>query len=208
MLYKTQKYYDYLEVFGHPDCPTCVLLSKWRSSYIDTFLYECVNDRSMRKRIRETGGFCKEHALAMMKKGDPLGHSVIYTTLIDEYIEAMNKKMKQGCLMCDLEVLHEQILLKSFIDSFINSDEFAQKFADTKSCICRPHLKQMKKLTRNKNIISKLDAVQIENLKYAKCCLDEIIRKHDYRYNKEQLTKEEEIAWKRAVKLMSGILDD
>lgn len=208
MLYKTQKYFDYLEVFQYPDCPTCILLSRWRSSYIDTFLYECVNDRSMRKRIRETGGFCKDHSLAMMKKGDPLGHSIIYATLIDEYIDEMNKNMKKGCLMCDLEKLHEQILLKSFIDSFINSEEFAQKFADTKSCICRPHLKQMKKLTRNKDIISKLDTVQIENLKYAKGCLDEIIRKHDYRYNKEQLTKEEEIAWKRAVKLMSGILND
>lgn len=208
MLYKTQKYFDLLEAFEEYDCPICLLLSKWRSTYIDTFLYECVNDRSMRRRIRETGGFCKSHAISMLKKGDPLGHSIIYKSLIEEYKEAPDKKMKSGCLMCDLEEKHENILLNCFIDSFENSEEFVNKFKGTKTCVCRPHLKAIKKRTRNKKLIESLNEAQFNNLDHAKVCLDEIIRKHDWRFNNEQLTKEEEIAWKRAVKLMSGIIEE
>lgn len=207
MLYKTQKYFDYLENFESAKCPVCSLIEKWRSSYIETFLYECVNDRSMRKRIRETGGFCRDHARAMLKKGDPLGHSIIYTALIDEYIEAPDKKMKKGCLMCDLEEKHLDMLLRNFMDSFANSDEFRNKFSEKKACVCRPHLKGMKTLKKGrdvKTVIEMLNKVQFENLRKAQKCLDEIIRKHDYRFNGEQLTDEEKEAWQNAVRLMIG----
>ena len=210
MLYKTQKYYDFLTLFQEEDdCPVCVMLKKWRTAFIETFLYECVNDRPMRKRIRETGGFCKLHAKAMMDAGDPLGHSVIYTTLIDEYLEKPDARKKKGCLICDLEDEQERIALKAFLDFFRESDEFVQSFSDNGTCICRPHLLKMKKLTRkDKDLIRKLDKVQAENLRAAQVCIDEIIRKHDYRYALEQLTEQENKAWKRAVKLMAGILDD
>lgn len=209
MLYKTQKYYDFLKLFEDTDdCPVCVMLKEWRTAFIETFLYECVNDRPMRKRIRETGGFCKLHAREMMKAGDPLGHSVIYTTLIDEYLAKTTAKKKKGCLMCDLEDEQERIALKAFLDFFRESDEFVKSFSDNGTCICRPHLLKMKKLTRkDKDLIAKLDKVQEENLRSAQACLDEIIRKHDYRYAFEQLTEQENKAWKRAVKLMAGILE-
>ena len=63
-------------------------------------------------------------------------------------------------------------------------------------------LKQMFK--KNKTEISALYDVQIANLEAAKEHLDEIIRKHDYRFIDEKLTDDERLAWQRAVKLMVG----
>lgn len=206
MLYKTNKFYEYLELFKEQDCPVCLMMEEWQSKFLDEFFYECVNDRTMRKRIMETGGFCKKHAKAMIKKGDPLGHSIIYTVLIDDYIKNPDAKKKEGCLVCDLEKDSLKRSLSGFLNFFGESEEFAKAFKETKTCICRPHLKEMKKMTRNKDLISKLTQVQNENLEHAKHCLDEIIRKHDYHYTDEKLTDEERLAWQRAVKLMSGIL--
>ena len=206
MLYKTNQYYEYMELFKKDDCPVCLIMDEWLDNFLEEFLYECVNDRSMRRRIMETGGFCPKHAKAMMGKGDPLGHSIIYTVLIDDYIKNPDAKKKEGCLVCDLEIDAERRSLNAFLNFFGESEEFSNAFRETKTCICRPHLKKMKKLTRNKDLIKKLSDVQNENLTHAKGCLDEIIRKHDYHYTDEQLTDEERLAWQRAVKLMSGVL--
>ena len=65
----------------------------------------------------------------------------------------------------------------------------------------------MKKMTKDKVLIKKLLDVQMGNLSVAKKHLDEIIRKHDYHFTDEKLTDDERVAWKRAVKLMTGITD-
>ncbi|MBQ3004428.1 MAG: hypothetical protein IJD88_00710 [Clostridia bacterium] len=205
MLYKTQKYYDFLDYFEFDDCPICRMHKNWLDEFIDAFLYECVNDRKMRKRIMETGGFCPSHARAMLAQGDPLAHSIIYSVLIDDYLEKPNAKKKDGCLICDLEKDAIVRILKAFLDFFEESEEFVNKFSEKGCCICRPHLKALKTMTRNKELINKLDVIQEDNLKTANIHLKEIIRKHDYRYKGEQLNEEEKRAWKRAVHLMAGI---
>ena len=205
MLYKTQKYYDYLEYFEEEDCPICIMHKKWLNKFIDNFFYECVNDRRMRKIIRDYGGFCKEHAIAMLNHGDPLGHSIIYADLIKDYLENSDKKKKQGCLVCDLEAEANESFLKAFLEFFNNSEEFVEKFDKTNTCLCKPHLKALKTMTKDKALIEKLDTVQKKNLAHALECLEEIQRKFDYRFTDEALTQEERTAWQRAVKLMAGI---
>ena len=205
MLYKTQKYYDFLDYFEYDDCPVCRMHRNWLDEFIDAFLYEGVNDRKMRRRIMETGGFCPAHAKAMQEQGDPLAHSIIYSVLIEDYLEKPDAKKKPGCLICDMEKDAVIRILKAFLDFYEQSEEFANKFSERRCCICRPHLKALKGITKNKELIKKLDSVQEENLKAANLHLKEIIRKHDYRFNGEQLTEEEKRAWKRAVHLMTGI---
>lgn len=202
---KTQKYYDFMELFEQDDCPICLMRQKWAHEFIDAFLYEGVNDKSFRKIIRENGGFCRRHAYDMMAQGDPLAHAILYSDLIGDYLKDIDKKKKKGCLICDKEKEADAIMYRAFMDYFTQDADFKQKFADTKSCICKPHLKELKDMFRkNKDMIQGLYEVQIENLKTAKDHLDEIMRKHDYRYSHEPLTEEERLAWQRAVKLMVG----
>lgn len=202
---KTQKYYDFMDFFDKDDCPICLMRKKWAHEFVDAFLYEGVNDRSFRKIIRDNGGFCRRHAYDMMAQGDPLAHSILYSDLIGDYLKNIDAKKKKGCLMCDKEQEADKIMYRAFMEYFINDEPFRQKIADTKCCICRPHLKELKDVFgRNKNALKDLYAVQIDNLTRAKEHLDEIVRKHDYRYTDEPLTEPERLAWKRAVKLMVG----
>lgn len=202
---KTQKYYDFLDIFELHDCPICLMRQKWASEFIDIFLYEGVNDKGFRKIIKSNGGFCRRHAYDMMAHGDPLAHSILYSDLIGDYLEDIDKKKKQGCLMCSKEKEADKVMYQAFMEYFTQDEAFYKKFSDTKSCICRPHLKELKKMfKKNKTQINGLYEVQIENLKIAKEHLDEIVRKHDYRFKNEQLTDDERLAWQRAVKLMVG----
>ncbi len=202
---KTQKYYDFMELFEQSDCPICLMRQKWAHEFIDAFLYEGVNDKQFRKIIRDNGGICRRHAYDMMEQGDPLAHAILYSDLIGDYLQNIDKKKKNGCLICSKEEEADKIMYRSFMTYFTQDTAFKQKFADTKSCICRPHLKELKAMfKKNKDMIDGLYAVQIENLKAVKTHLDEIVRKHDYRYAHEKLTDEESVAWKRAVKLMVG----
>lgn len=218
MLHKTQKYYDLLDLFEQENCPLCVLKEKWVSDFIETFLYEGVNDRKMRKKIQANGGFCYDHAHAMMSHGDPLAHGILYSVLIDEYISSPSfaepakqsflKKVKQEeteCLICELERNADISTVRMFLDFFENSPEFVDKFSETKTCLCKPHTDILKTVTKNKELIQKVTEIQKENLLYLKGCLDEIVRKHDYRYKGEELTPEERLAWQRAVRLMVGL---
>lgn len=202
---KTQKYYDFLDLFEQDDCPLCLMREKWANEFIDAFLYEGVNDKNFRKIIRDNGGICRRHAYDMMAQGDPLAHAILYNDLIGDYLKNIDQKKKKGCLVCSKEEEADTIMYKTFMEYFSEDKDFYNKFAETKSCICRPHLKELKSMfKKNKALIDGLYEVQIENLKVAKEHLEEIMRKHDYRYNNEQLTEDERLAWKRAVKLMVG----
>lgn len=204
-LYKTKKYDDFMGLFSQGDCPICLMRKNWLEEFIDAFLYEGVNDRKMRKRIKENGGICPRHAHAMMEQGDPLAHAIIYSDLIEDYLKDLDGKKKAGCLVCDLERQSDEVILKSFLDFFQNSLEFSERFSQTGACICRPHLKQLKCMTRNKVLIQDLYRIQTQNLERTRQCLEEIKRKTDYRFSREALTEEEKTAWQRAVKLMVGL---
>ena len=202
---KTQKYYDFMDLFEQDDCPICLMRQKWADEFIDAFLYEGVNDRNFRKIIRDNGGMCRKHAYDMMAQGDPLAHSILYSDLIGTYLKNIDAKNKPGCLVCSKEVEADEVTYRAFMEYFSCDEAFYNKFADTKSCICRPHLKELKiRFKKNKTLLDGLYEVQIKNLEVAKEHLDEIVRKHDYRYAGEALTDEEKLAWQRAVKLMVG----
>ena len=202
---KTQKYYDFMDMFENDECPICQMRQKWAHEFIDAFLYEGVNDKNFRKIIRDNGGFCRKHAYDMMSQGDPLAHAILYSDLIGDYLKDIDKKKKKGCLVCSKEQEADEIMYRAFMEYFSGDKDFYNKFSETKSVICKPHLKELKKMFRkNKAQIDGLYEVQIENLKIAKGHLDEIMRKHDYRYKNEPLTDDERLAWQRAVKLMAG----
>ena len=202
---KTQKYYDFMDMFENDDCPICQMRQKWAHDFIDAFLYEGVNDKGFRKSIRENGGVCRRHAYNMMEQGDPLAHAILYSDLIGDYLKDIDKKKKPGCFICEKEKDADEIMYRAFMTYFTTDADFYNKFAETKSCICKPHLKELKQMfKKNKTEISALYDVQIANLEAAKEHLDEIIRKHDYRFIDEKLTDDERLAWQRAVKLMVG----
>ena len=82
-------YYNLRDAMTKPGCPICRLVSDAVARYLETFLYENINDPGMRADLRRSNGFCPEHAELLREHGDPLGHAIIYGDLVDHVLELL-----------------------------------------------------------------------------------------------------------------------
>lgn len=69
----TQLYFDLLDAMRLDGCPICRLRQRALERYVDTLLYERVNDGRLRARLRRSCGFCHEHAWALRRHGASVG---------------------------------------------------------------------------------------------------------------------------------------
>jgi hypothetical protein len=76
--------FDLLDACREPDCPVCRLEQKTVERYLDNQFYENVNSPDLREWLRNSLGFCHEHAwLAIDKRlGDALGFAIIYNDIL------------------------------------------------------------------------------------------------------------------------------
>ncbi|MEW6105743.1 MAG: DUF6062 family protein [Bacillota bacterium] len=89
-------YYNLRDAMAKPGCPICRLVSDAVARYLETFLYENVNDPGMRADLRRSNGFCPDHAGLLREHGDPLGHAIIYGDLVDHVLESLEGLLR-GC---------------------------------------------------------------------------------------------------------------
>jgi len=79
-------YHDLLDDLRHPGCPVCLGANRAAWRYIDGLLWELVNDPGVRARLRESHGFCREHALLVLdiglEQGNALGIAILYEDLL------------------------------------------------------------------------------------------------------------------------------
>lgn len=86
---KHMAYYNLRDALAKPGCPICRLVSDAVAHYLETLLYENVNDPGIRADLRRSNGFCPHHAGLLRDHGDPLGHAIIYGDLIDHVLESL-----------------------------------------------------------------------------------------------------------------------
>ena len=199
-------WHELYERLTDDQCPICRLMLDRISQHMDSFLYESVTDRDLRKTIREERGFCNFHAHMLLKKGDPLAHALVYADLIGEAAHHLqSKKAKpayqhhEGCIFCKQANDAETRYLSVFADGFGKKD-FATQY--TKSgLMCVPHLELIRNQKHKANVAV---IIQITLQKYEMLLshLSELRRKHDYRFNREPWTDEEKAAWSSAVDVL------
>jgi hypothetical protein len=83
-----------LEACRAPGCPVCRLEGGAVERYINNQFYESVNSVAWREGLRQSLGFCHEHAwLAVNRRlGDALGFSIIYRDLINSIRRQLNER--------------------------------------------------------------------------------------------------------------------
>lgn len=75
---KSPTYFTLLEAFGKRGCPVCRLMEEYSLSYLDSLLYEQVNDVGIRRKLRGARGFCNWHAWQARRiAASALGVSII-----------------------------------------------------------------------------------------------------------------------------------
>jgi hypothetical protein len=82
--------YDVIEACADPGCPLCRVALRWGGRFMAAILYEEVTDPHTRGRLKDSFGFCREHAWQASEVGGTLlGISIIYRGLLGQIDRAL-----------------------------------------------------------------------------------------------------------------------
>lgn len=215
-------------------CPICVLSLRSVDRYLDTLLYESVNDPGIRREIRDARGFCNTHAAMLARKKDILGLAIIHRDLVRTVLGALEQARFRPSLRVTLarvsgldrnalypgvdelaESLSSQRLCpacayqRRMEEVFINTllrhlDDPAIRGPLEEVGLCLPHFRHALSHVHDTTTFQTLVDIERSALRRLAHELDELVRKHDYRFA-DEAREEEADAWLRALRLISGM---
>ena len=227
---KFLSYFDLWDAFQEPGCPICTLLERCSFNYLDSLLYERVNDVGTRIKLRESLGFCNWHAWKCLEVSNcSLGLGIIYDDILGR-IEERLKKVKnffpfripflgklfgrkktahqppyvgpnQRCLVCAHIQFFENIYLSILLD-FMGEEDFERQFSRS-SGICFPHLTMAIEKFPGHGNLGVLIQRQMKKYESLQAEVAEFIRKNDYQFAHEPRGAESD-SWKRALEMVVG----
>lgn len=199
------------------NCPLCDLDNASVRKHITDMFYEDVNDRGLRKKLKEQKGFCTIHGDLMLKHGDALGIAILHIDQIQLLLDYLDNedsifsKIKKtdctgwvnhsGCTICEVRRVAEKRHIENFID--LIDDDTMKIYLDRFPGFCAKHLfRIVEKLGRQEHVkyLLKLHA---EKYKSLLADLREFCRKNDYRFRAESSGKEAD-SWQKAVHVVCG----
>ena len=93
---KHTPYYECLEALQGGGCPICYLGRRNVARYLDSLIYEHVNDPKTRERTRTAQGFCRLHAWQLRQHGGALGIAIIYRDVVRDVAVALRNAEFNG----------------------------------------------------------------------------------------------------------------
>jgi hypothetical protein len=218
---KDTLYFELLEAFQARGCALCRLARKASESYLNALLYEGVVDVPIREHLRNARGPCYRHAWQMAgKRGSVLGTALIYRDVVNTLAKALRVEASApwrwrgnrevlaarlaptaGCPACTLERDAERRSAKTLL-KHLHSAEIAAAYT-AGGGLCLPHF-QVVLSQADEEAARTLAQWQEGALSRLRDELDELIRKHDYRFRGESMTDEEAVSWQRAVAAAVG----
>jgi hypothetical protein len=221
MVEKDTLYFELLEALQAGGCALCRLARKASDSYLNALLYEGVIDVPIRDELRSARGPCHRHAWQMAdKRGSVLGTAVIYRDVVNTLAKALREEAAAprrwrgnrdglarrlapttGCPACALEQDAERRSANTLL-KHLGSADIAAAYAAAGG-LCLPHF-QVVLAHAGEEATRALAEWQESALSRLCDELDELIRKHDYRFRGEPTSEEEAVSWKRAVAAAVG----
>jgi len=207
-------YFEMIENMKEDRCIICHLKNKAMNKFFDDFLYESVNDYSLRDRIRK-GGICSSHARKLESFGDVLAHAIIYSDLLSSFknnhrVEILPRKKKNQeqniCVFCEKEQGFEDTYTRAFSHYFKTQPKFKAAFAE-KGFICQRHLDQVLEKMTSSSTKNELLSIIKRKIDDILTHLEKIKEKNDYRNIHENYTSEEVKSWHMAVRFVAGSED-
>jgi hypothetical protein len=109
-------YFEILNVCQKPGCPVCSLGHAAARRSLNTLIYEGVNDYVLRAKLRESLGYCHEHAWLLPEAGESaaLGIAIVHRDLLNSVRKRLEKvKFGKG----------QKRKFRSFVAGAISPDE-------------------------------------------------------------------------------------
>jgi hypothetical protein len=222
MAEKDVLYHELLEALQAEGCAVCRLARGASNSYIRALIHEGVTDVKLREALRDARGLCYRHGWRLAgQRGAVLGTAIIYQDVVNTLVRALEANAvapgrrfgrgqpdlaralspSTGCPACvlerDAEARTARVLL-SHIDDATLAEAYKRAGG-----ICLPHF-QLALGHSGSAAVKLLAAWQAEAWSQLRGELDELIRKHDYRFRSEPVTDAEADSWERAVAAVVG----
>lgn len=207
---KHSAYFNLLEQLQSPACPICEQTHKSLQNFLDSYLYEGVNDHGNWARLAASGGWCARHAKQQESFSDGLAVALFYGVELRHRLKRLGQASKRSffrreplpaaCPACAYQDGIEAGQLH-LIAQCLGEAEFLAAF-EKHPGLCLPHDEAVLQRLSGE-AASHFKALAAEKLEFLCGELDEIVRKHDYR-NEERMGKEGD-AWKRALRRLYGI---
>ncbi len=201
-------YMKLTDAFKKEGCAICRRINEATFNYVDSLLYENVNDPATREKLKASLGLCVKHSELLFKIGDVLGTAIIYKDILNVFLNDLTNKpfnsfmKKDSCPVCIKEVEQTDSNIKIFID-FQKDNEFINEF-NSSDGLCAVHLQKLIERVDSPEYKKYLISFHVKKLNALIKNLDELIRKFDYRFTQEEITTNESGSWKRAVEFISG----
>jgi hypothetical protein len=226
-------YFDLVETFPKPGCAVCNLVLRDVDHFLDSLLYERVNEPDSHRAFRARRGLCNEHAWQLIRyKGGALGIAILYNATLDEVLKVVE------------QVPMAMPTAPSGIGRFLNSStdsaglSLAERLEPTLPCpacelrngsergyvrvlseyiedtrlqeayrasdgLCLPHFRQVLRLLKTAERFRLLVSVQSAIWRKLKADLNEFMEKNDHRRAHEAMGAEGD-SWQRAARRMAG----
>jgi hypothetical protein len=228
--------YDVIEACAQPGCPLCRVSDRWAARFVAALLYEEVTDPHTRGRLKESFGFCRDHAWRATEVGTTLlGMSIIYRGLVaqiantlEDAAAAPDKKRwwktlggratgnteatfpglsaQTECPACIHLRGMEAAALVAIADALPANERLCAGLRQAHGGLCLPHLRGALAVA-SPDAFAFLQESTLAKLAALQADLDEFIRKYDHRFNKEEWGDERD-SWQRAVAWMVGGIAD
>jgi hypothetical protein len=202
-------------------CAMCEMEAAATHRYLDSLLYESVNDPGVREDLLRSRGYCLRHAHLLLGFQDGLGTAILYQDQVRLFLgflaglQGMKAKVlkkkgaaawgrHQTCPACRLQVegreYHTDVLLEGLAHEEMR--------AALEACpgLCVPHF--LLTLDRTRDAERQQYLIELEERRFRELLgeLQEFCRKHDYRFHQEGFGKEGD-SWIRAVRMLTGYRD-
>ena len=201
-------------------CPICYLTNDSEYSYLDSFLYERVNDGPTRAELRKSKGFCKYHSYRLIEVGKKeasgvnLGIAIVYKDLISSVskeleladrkkIRDKDKYIGMNCPACRIIEKTEKTYIEK-ISEYISDEDLKEKYLQSRG-LCMNHFYKTYDCIVKEEARKFLKEDQLKRLQLISQELTEYIRKQDYRFKDTPLGNEID-SWLRAIQCYAGVL--
>lgn len=217
---KDRLYSDLLEACARPGCPLCRVSLDFVRDYLDSTMYERVNDFGVRATLRDARGYCNTHAWMLTEgHGVALGTAIIQRDVLNTILEATDvaplgrgaRQYAQGilrrlrptaeCPACAHRRMMEDIAIQTLL-KYLDDTRLVTALNETPG-LCLPHFSRALELVEDYAQLLRLLRFQRKALERLYGELSELIRKHDYRFIGEGFGQGSD-SWLRATGIVSA----
>ena len=224
-------YRELREALDAPGCALCYLTVSSAVRYIDTLLWQMVNEPDVRAALNAARGYCNFHAWMLPRRGGALGVAIlmhgITKTLLDatDQTPAKNRSAwdvlrrnantldpaqladalepQAPCPICAHVQGMEHDVIITLLDQLADDDALAAQFRASEG-LCLDHFRRALRHAQPRQNTDLLIELQRAVWQRTYGELGEFIRKNDHRFRGETFTPAETDAWERALALISG----